>query len=169
MNTQTIFLSSDNTYSISTESQYVLYDHSTVTINISGITEEFIPTYLKIDWGDGSTDTYNNSLYKNYREVSILNEVLYGKYSSIFAETINHIYYPSSSARYKSLSAQVLIEYSDGNYSWFVIPIKIITGDYFETIFDLKHVGVNLLPLSANTKLHTFSTDAGGFLIESYS
>ena len=169
MNTETIYLSSVSTSATNITDEVVLYDYTTVDISLSAVTEGYIPTYLKVDWGDGDSQVYNNSVYKTYREMSIFNEVLYGKYSSIFAETLQHTYYPSVSARYKSLSAQVLIEYSDGNYSWFVIPIKIVTGDYFETILDVKHIGMNVLPLSSNMKLHTFSVDAGGFLIESYS
>lgn len=169
MNTHTIFLSSSTTSTVLTASELVLFDNTTIYLNLSGITEEYIPTYLKIDWGDGEQDTINNSIYKNYRTDSILYEVQFGKYSSLFSEEVKHVYYPSVSGRYKSLSAQVLIEYSNGDYTYFLIPIKIITADYFESVYDIKHIGVNMIPVSSNTKLHTFSIDKGGFMIESYS
>lgn len=166
MNFYTLSLSSNATSAVQVKSEITFDDHTTLRINLSGVTEQFVPVYLKLDWGDGQSELINNSLYKVYREESILNEVIYGKFSSVLNEDYAHAYYPSASARYKSLTAQVYLEYVDGNASWFVQPIKIITQDYFESIYDIKLIDTNILPLSSNSKQQRFSIDSGGFLIE---
>jgi hypothetical protein len=166
MNSYVLSLSSNATSAVEIRPLVTFDDHTTLRVNLSGLTEAFVPVYLKLDWGDGQSETINNSLYKVYREESILNEVIYGKFSSVLNEDYLHSYYPSSSARYKCLSAQVYLEYADGNSSWFVQPIKIVTRDYFESIYDIRLIDTNLLPLSTNNKQQRFSVDAGGFLIE---
>lgn len=166
MNSYTLSLSSNATSAVEIRPEIIFDDHTTLRINLSGLTEAFVPIYLKLDWGDGVSEFVNNSLYKVYREDSILNEVIYGKFSSVLNEDYLHAYYPSASARYKLLSAQVYMEYSDGESSWFVQPIKIITRDYFESIYDIRLIDTNILPISSNNKQQHFSIDAGGFLIE---
>jgi hypothetical protein len=159
-------LSSVATSAVEIKSEATFDDFTTLHISLSGLTEIFVPIYLKIDWGDGENESFSNTLHKVYRKDSILNEVMYGKFSSIFSGEYAHTYYPSSTARYKNLSAQIYVEYSDGSFSWFVQPIKIVTRDYFESIYDIKMLDTNILPVSSNRKIHHFSIDEGGFLIE---
>ena len=166
MNSYVLSLSSNSTSAVQIKSEVVFDDLTTLRVNLSGLTESFVPIYLKLDWGDGASEIINNSLYKVYREESILNEVIYGKFSSVLNEDYYHTYYPSATARYKSLSAQVYVEYANGQYSWFVQPISIVTRDYFESIGDIKLISTNLLPLSTNNKQQQFAVDSGGFLIE---
>jgi hypothetical protein len=166
MNSYTLNLSTNSSSTTQIKSEVTFDDFTTLSINLSGLIETYIPIYLKIDWGDGLDDVYNNSVYKIYRQDSILNEVMYGKFSSIFNTVYTHSYYPSASARYKLLSAQVYVEYSNGQSSWFVQPIKIVTRDYFESIYDIKLINADILPLSSNDKHYQFSVDSGGFLIE---
>lgn len=166
MNYYTLSVASTATSAVEIKPEVVFDDHTTLIINLSGATETFIPIYLKLDWGDGENEVISNSLYKVYREESILTEVIYGKFSSILNNSYMHAYYPSTSARYKSLSAQVYIEYSNGNFSWFVQPIKIITRDYFESIYNMKLLNTTILPIVGNTKQQHFAIDTGGFLIE---
>lgn len=166
MNSYVLSLSSNATSAVQINSEVIFDDLTTLRINLSGLTESFIPIYLRLDWGDGVSETLNNSLYKVYREESILNEIIYGKFSSILNEDYLHTYYPSATARYKSLSAQIYLEYADGQFTWFVQPIKIVTRDYFESIYDIKLINSNMLPISSNNKQQHFSIDAGGFLIE---
>jgi len=163
MNSYTLSLSSNATSAVEFRSEITFDDHTTLRINLSGLTESFVPIYLNLDWGDGTTEFFNNSLYKVYREDSILNEVIYGKFSSVLNEDYLHSYYPSASARYKLLSAQVYMEYSDGAFSWFVQPIKIVTRDYFESIYDIKLIDTNILPLSTNNKQQHFPVYAFPF------
>ncbi len=169
MNTQTIGFASSATALSSTLDEVKLYDLTSVTFILSGISESQIPLYLRVNWGDGNVETYENSFSKNYRVDSIIPEILYNKISSVLSNEISHIYYPSASARYKLLSAEVNIEYINGDICSIVQPFKIITADYFESIGDIKHISANILQLSGNNKQFMFSVDKGGFLIESES
>lgn len=144
-------------------------DLTTAVFILSGITEDLTPISLTISWGDGSVDKYENSVFKNYRETSIFGEVLYNKFSSIFAEHYTHIYSPSVSARFKKLSAEVMVEYSNGDIASLIQPIEITSGDFYETIGDVKLIKTNLLPLSGNNKQFMLATEIDGFLIETES
>lgn len=166
MNSYSLSLSSSTISSVEIRNEILLDDHTNLIVSLSGLSESIIPVYVRFDWGDGDQETITNLVYKNYREDSIIPEILYGKFSYIISNTFSHTYYPSPSARYKSLSAQIYVEYVDGHYCWFVQPIKIVTRDYFEAIYDIKLINTNILPISSNIKQHQFSVDAGGFLIE---
>ena len=169
MNIQTIGFASSATALSSTLDEVKLYDLTSVTFILSGISESQVPLYLRVNWGDGNIETYENSFSKNYRVDSIIPEILYNKISSVLSNEISHIYYPSTSARYKLLSAEVNIEYINGDICSLIQPLKIITADYFESIGDMKHISTNILQLSGNNKQFMFSVEKGGFLIESES
>ena len=53
-----------------------LFDFTEVTLDISNIYTEVFPTYVTIDWGDGS-DVFNPDIkiYRDYRTESIFPEV----------------------------------------------------------------------------------------------
>jgi hypothetical protein len=139
-------------------------DNTIFTIDLSDITETVLPTYVKIDWGDGVVEDFNeNNIYDKSREnINIF------KFSPLLTNLYKHEYTPSSTSLYKNLSAQVLINYSNGDMSWFVIPIQIRTYDYFEAVGDVKLVNTNILPISDNTKEHQLITTNGKFMIELY-
>lgn len=169
MNFKTIALSSNSSNYFEVLAEVQLEDMTTIYLNLSGITESTLPLNLKIDWGNNDPQFYDNNTYKKYRTDSILNEILYGKFSSILTQNYENIYYPSETSLYKSLSAQVYIQYGNGDASWFIIPIKIRTSDYFESIYDLKLINSIFLPLTSNTKKHIFTTSKDGYIIESHS
>lgn len=169
MNTATIVFNSTTTAFSATYDEVKLYDYTTVTFILSGISEILYPTRLKINWGDGTIDHFYNKFVKDYKVDSIIPEILYNKTSTITLTPVSHLYYPSKTARYKKLSAEVYFEYFNGDVCSIVQPLNIITSDYFESIGDLKHIHTNILPLSSNNKQFIFSTEKGGFLIESES
>lgn len=166
MNNQYISLSSNSVSSVETLSEIELDDLTTINLNLSGINERFIPLYMTIDWGDEDQETFDNSIFKTYRSDSIFPEILYGKFSSLLSETYSHIYYPSDTTLYNKLTAQVYIDYSNGDYTWIKIPLKIRNRDYFESIYDIDLINTNILPSTSNKKQHQFIIDEGGFLIE---
>lgn len=166
MNSYYLSITSNSTSARELKSEVIFDDFTALNISLSGLTESFVPIFLNIDWGDGNSQIFDNSLHKVYREDSIFNEVLFGKFSSIYNRDYQHAYYPSASARYKSLTAQIYVEYANGQYSWFIQPISIVTRDYFESIYDIKLINTNILPVSSNRKQQHFSIDSGGFLIE---
>ena len=142
---------------------------TSITVELYGISEDEIPLFLTVNWGDANIVRFQSSFVKDYRIDSIIPEILYNKESSLLSNTLTHLYYPSNSSRYKKLSAEINIEYSNGDICSLIQPITIITSDYFESIGDMKHIYTNILQLSSNNKQFIFSTDKGGFLIESES
>jgi hypothetical protein len=169
MNTYTIGFASSATALSSTLPEVKLYDLTSVTFVLSGISESEIPMYLRINWGDGESAIFENSFSKDYRVDSIIPEILYNKISSILSNEVSHLYYPSETSRYKLLSAEVNIEYINGDKCSIVQPFKIITSDYFESIGDMKHIYANIMQVSDNNKQFIFSVDKGGFLVEAES
>ena len=162
MNTYTIYLSSSDTSTHQHLDPLVFDDFTKLNINLLGITEAILPCYLKIDWGiGGDVELYDNNVYRVGRDtVDVL------RFSPIFTNTYSQEYYPSSYALYKTLSSQVLVNYSNGDNSLFVIPIKIRTYDYFESLEDLKLKNTNILGLSGNTLEHQLIATKDNQLIE---
>lgn len=154
MNSYTLRLSSTNTSNISRLGELNFDDYTTLKINLQAVTETVVPIYLKIDWGTGSDPIiYDNDLYRDSRDDQNL-----FKFSPILNASYSYDYYPSSYALYKSLSAQVLIQYANGDNSWFIIPIKIRTFDYLESLSDVKLINSNILPQSNQSIEYQFRT-----------
>lgn len=146
MNVYTLKLSSTNTSNVSRLGELNFDDYTVLTINLQSVTEKVVPLYIKIDWGLGSLPLiYDNDLYRDNRDERNL-----FKFSPVLNTSYSHEYYPSSYALYKSLSAQVLIQYANGDTSWFIIPIRIRTFDYLESLIDVKLINSNILPDSNN-------------------
>jgi hypothetical protein len=164
MNSYTLSLSSNDTNYIYHSSEIELDDHTNFNVDISALSEKVLPIFLKIDWGDGRSQTFNNDVFKTGREnINIF------KYSPLLTQIYSNEYYPSETSLYKSLTAQFLVNYSNGEFSWFVIPISIRSYDYFESIYDLQLINTNILPDITNPKEHQFKTDAGSFIIDTMS
>jgi len=141
MNKQTISLDSSTTSYNSILSEVILDDHSELSFNLSNVYGGVLPLYLKIDWGDLNSEVYENDVYVVDR-----NDVNALTYNPVLNKTYSHEYYPSDNSLYKSLSAQILVSYSNGDYNWFIVPIKIRTHDYFESIYDMDLHSVNVIP-----------------------
>jgi hypothetical protein len=134
-------------------------DTSVLTLDLSYITERIVPISVRIDWGDGSIENFD----KNSSNNDIINIF---KFSPLLLNTYTHQYYPSESCLYKCLSAQILITYCNGDYSWFILPLKIRTYDYFESIRDIKLINTNILPNDDNSKEHQLLTSLNRYTIE---
>lgn len=145
------------------ESEVELFDRSNLTLNLSAISEEKYPLYLKIDWGDGVLDSYDNKIFKNYREDSIIPEILYGKQSYVLKD-YTHTYNPSQTSLYKLLTAQVLLEYPNYERTFIQIPIKIRSGGFFDSFDNLRLVNSEIK--IENGKKYQLVSDKNGFLIE---
>ena len=131
MNTYSLSLTSTSSSAIVVIPEIKMEDYSQLTISLANIYERTLPIYMKIDWGDGDVQIYNNNIYD-----SAINSII--RYSPLLTNVYTKQYYPSATSLYKTLSAQLLINYSDGHYSWFIIPLKIRTYDYFDSIGDIK-------------------------------
>jgi hypothetical protein len=120
-----------------------------------------IPVYLKIDWGDGVTELFDNDIFHN---LDVYNSPVVG--NKLLTDLYTHVCYPSTTSLYKSFNVQVLIVYNDSNYNLFTIPITIRTYDYFETIYDINLINVNILPTSTNSKEFQLITKKDNSIIE---
>jgi hypothetical protein len=161
MNTETITLSSNSTNLKTITSEYNLDDVTELNISFSNIDESSMPLYMIIDWGDGVIETFDNNIIQTN-----LNNINNFNYNPLFTNTYNHEYYPSNYALYKSLSAQILIKYSNSDETWFILPFKIRTYDYFESIYDLEFMNFNILPGENYPKQYQFITQKDRYLVE---
>lgn len=159
MNTRTVILSSNDTNVTTNYQQLSLMDYTSVTYNLSAVSEKLIPTHLKISWGDGKTDFYDNDLYTN-------EDLISDKYSSIFASEYQHEYYPSNTTTTKNLTSTFTVGYINGDESTFNIPIFITNYDYLSSIEDLYLINTTILPKEKIEKVHQFATKRGGYLVE---
>lgn len=164
MNTNTISLSSLGVNEDYVFSEQTFYDVTQLKIDISDLSEIYLPLCFKIDWGDGVSETFQNDLFKDYTKDSIISEVLYGKFSPLFARTFSHRYLPSISSNTKSITAILVMVYPNDNSNTFTIPITISTYDYFEAVGDIKLKNTNIT--EDGNKEHQFITEIGGSLIE---
>ncbi len=160
MNSVTINLSSSDTEYDYTYSQFDFDDYTELALDPTLLIENYVPTYLKIDWGDGTIETFDNDIYDVRRQ-----NVNLFKTSSVLRETYRHRYTPGSTL-YKSLTAQVFLNYTDGGNTWIKIPIRIRSYGYFESIYDLDLRNTNIVPLSTNIKQHQFISEATRHTLE---
>lgn len=159
MNTYSIALSS-NSYNYSQKLSTIYFDdYSELEIDPSNLYNGIVPIYMKIDWGDGNSETFDNP-------ISRIGSATVFSTSVLFNTTYTHEYHPSPTTLYSQLSAQILITYMNGEFSFFILPIQIRTYDYFESIYDMHIKHTNILPLENNPKEHYFSTERDGYLIE---
>ena len=161
MNTYTISLSSNSSNYIKYLSPIFLEDNTTLTILPTNLYSKIIPKYIKIDWGDGNSEIFDNQI-----NIVDRNNIDLFSIGSIFNSQYSHEYYPSDSTLYYNLTAQVLLNYSDNTVTWFVIPLIVRTYDYFESIYDMELLGANILPEDNNPCEFYFKTEKNNTLIE---
>lgn len=140
MNHLTISLSSTTPTTIETLSLVELDDHTLVSVDLNGIYNDTIPQYVKIAWGDGQENLYNNDIYDDTWD----NELIFFTYNPVLNDIHTHEYYPSSTSLYKNLSAQILVSYTTGDFSYFLIPMVIRTYDIPEVLNNLKISNCNI-------------------------
>jgi len=156
MTTHTIILPSNTSSYYEKLDDVNVDDRFILTLDFSFITEIILPVNMLINWGDG--------VIQNFDGVNVdSNDINIFKVSPLLVNH-SHIYNPSETSLYKCLSAQVLINYCNGDYTWFIIPITIRTYDYFESIGDVTLKNTNIL--LDNKKEHQLLISKGGYTIE---
>lgn len=140
MNTLTISLSSSSTITIETLPLVEMEDHTLVSVDLNNLFNDTIPKYVKISWGDGEENVYNNDIYDDTWD----NELTFFTYNPVFNDIHTHEYYPSETSLYKNLSAQILVGYTTGDFSYFLIPMVIRTYDFSEALDNLKISNCNI-------------------------
>ena len=168
MNTRTILLSTNSSSYNEVLDTVFLNDATRLNVVLGNVYEDVVPISLQINWGDDKILYYDTDLYKDYKTDSIINEIIYGKFSKILQDTYSFDYYPSTTHTYKITKAQFLIDYTDNNKSLITIPIQIRSSDYFESVGDLKMISTHVIP-EDNTKLHKFITQKNNYIVETNS
>ena len=101
---------------------------------------------LDINWGDNSNiEYYQRDVVYDYREQSILNEVLYGKIGGSVLEEYNHTYIPTLSTQVTSLSVQFLIYFNDGFFANIFQPIRLLKESYYDSIEKLGILNTQMM------------------------
>ena len=165
MNTKSIALSTNSSSYVEVMDTLILNDATTLTVFLGDVYEDVLPLSLKINWGDDNILYYDNDLYKNYRNESVINEIIYGKFSKLLQQEYSFDYYPSTTHTYKKTKVQFLIEYTNNNKSLITLPIEIRSSDYFESVGDIKMISTHVIP-EDNIKLHKFITDKYNYIVE---
>jgi hypothetical protein len=165
MNTYTVTISSASSNVIETLPQIDLEDFTELSLNISNVYSKVIPIFIKIDWGDGVQILYDNDVYTT----TTADTINTSNYNTVLNTIYSSKIYPSPTTLYKNLHAQLYISYSNGDYSWFKLPISVRTNDFFESIGDLKLVNVNILPVEGNPKEYQLSTFIDNTILELHS
>ena len=154
MNNYEISLQSTTSSSIQTLDEIEILDYSEISLNLENLFKKVIPIFLTIDWGDGTKETFDNDLYKQVskQELNIFNM------NPLFTKKYKHEFFPSETSLYKQFQIQVLLFYSNLEYSIFTIPVKIRTLEYFESLYDIKIKDVNIIPENNNPKRYHFES-----------
>ncbi len=156
MNTAYSSLSSNNTSTSSILPLVTLNDVTTLNVTLTGVSENFLPCFLKINWGDGNVDFFENDILLSLYSVE-------SKYSNVLNRSYDHIYYPSISSTSQPLTATFEISYCNNDISTFIIPISVINYNYTQSIEDLKLVNT---VSKFDKKIHQFVSKNNGYLIE---
>tara|TARA_R110002012_G_scaffold223757_1_gene395722 strand:- start:147 stop:683 length:537 start_codon:yes stop_codon:yes gene_type:complete len=169
MNTYTLSISStkEDIDSEVTLNQIDLFDFTEVTLDISNIYTEIFPTYVSINWGDGS-EVLNPDIkiYRDYRNESIFPEIQKGVTPVTFSNNYKHKYYPSSYALKKSLTFKMNVGYVTGETLRLNIPVVVNSQSYYENVDDIDIIGVDLLNDSNNSSRVTFLTKKNNYLVQ---
>jgi hypothetical protein len=141
MNYQEITLSSSSLSGFVILPEMLFYDKTSLSVSLSGISEDRIPSSAVLDWGDGQSEILMNDVYKHYTTDSIFPEILENKFTSIYTKRISHTYKPSEQSLYKSLTAEIGIIYPVNQILKFIIPITIRKNSFLEDFedFDLTN------------------------------
>ncbi len=148
----TVYVNLSSIYSNNTLKNEELYlkGDSTLQFILTGINEEVNDAIsLEINWGDSTIENYKKDLVYNYREKTIFNELIYGKLGGSVMTNYNHEFSLEPSSNFTSLTAQLLIYYSNGVYADIYFPLTLVSESYYDNI---KKFAIN------NTQMNSLST-----------
>ena len=148
----TVYVNLSSIYSNNTLKKEELYlkGDSTLQFILTGVNEEVNDAIsLEINWGDSTIENYKKDLVYNYKEKTIFNELIYGKLGGSVMTDSNHEFSLDPSSNITSLTAQLLIYYSNGVYADIYYPITLVSESYYDNI---KKFAIN------NTQMNSLST-----------
>tara|TARA_R110002096_G_scaffold411495_2_gene611634 strand:- start:284 stop:802 length:519 start_codon:yes stop_codon:yes gene_type:complete len=148
----TVYVNLSSIYSNTTLKNEELYlkGDSTLQFVLTGVNEEVNDAIsLEINWGDSTIENYKKDLVYNYKEKTIFNELIYGKLGGSVMTDYNHTLTLNPSSNFTSLTAQLLIYYSNGVYADVYYPLTLVSESYYDNI---KKFAIN------NTQMNSLST-----------
>tara|TARA_R110002074_G_scaffold320203_1_gene490597 strand:+ start:1695 stop:2213 length:519 start_codon:yes stop_codon:yes gene_type:complete len=148
----TVYVNLSSIYSNNTLKNEELYlkGDSTLQFVLTGVNEEVNDVIsLEINWGDSTIENYKKDLVYNYKEKTIFNELIYGKLGGSVMTNYNHTLTLNPSSNFTSLTAQLLIYYSNGVYADIYYPLTLVSESYYDNI---KKFAIN------NTQMNSLST-----------
>lgn len=156
MNTSYLSLSSSITSNTKALPRVVFNDMTTLNVVLTGVSENFLPCFLKINWGDDVEEFFENDVMLNMFSPD-------GRISEVLATRYNHVYYPSGTSKSRNLSANFYISYCNGDLSTFTLPISVVNYNHTQSIEDMKLINT---VYKFDKKIHQFVTKKDGYLIE---
>lgn len=151
MNTLYVTLSSIYENQTITNSESYYKGEPTLQFVLTGVSEEVNDALtLEVNWGDGSESNYKKDLVYNYRERSIFDEIELGKLGGSVMTNYEHTYATELSASFTSLTAQLLIYFSNGVYADLYYPITLVSESYYDNIKKLAIDNAQIKDLSSN-------------------
>lgn len=167
MNTYNITLSSNSQSGTRYYDEIDLFDNTLFNFNLVDVKKDSLLRSVCVDWGDGS-DVFipEISILKDYRNDSIIPEILYGPLSPIFTDTFTHEYTPSSTSLYKQLTSTIRIEYITGNAFTFYIPFRIKTSNYYQSVGDLRLIDTTIYNEEQNSSNFVFVSEKTNHVVE---
>lgn len=169
MNTYTLSISTtkDEINSQKILNSIELFDLTEFTLDLTNVYTELFPTYLSIDWGDGSeTIQPDIKIYRDYKTESIFPELEKGVTPVTFSNDYVHKYYPSTYALKKSLVFKMNVGYITGETLQLSAPIVVNSQSYYENVDDIDIIGLDLLNGSNNSSRVSFLTKRNNYIVQ---
>ena len=170
MNTQNIFI---NLSAISTSTTFnqpiTVKGHSTVNFVLTGVSESSNNVlFLDINWGDGtdSITLKKNPVY-DYRNMSIIDEIVYGKQGGSVCTMQSHVYSNESTTYGLSLTASFTFYYSNSCIATVRQPIKLYWASFYDELKEIVAINTQVLPLSTNNTFVNFEGTQNAQIIPS--
>lgn len=123
-----------------------------VTLDLTGFEEtQYMVNDLRIEWGDSSgVFEYKRDPVPNYTNVSIFNEVLYGKIGGSIATQYKHVYNSLSSFDIVTYLLEIFAYYENGYRHDITIYVPIYPESYYDSLDELDIISTQIEPLSTN-------------------
>jgi hypothetical protein len=153
-----------NTYTLYLSSPIIITDTSTVlsaapikgqtlfTVDLTGFNEsEYVVNNLRIQWGDTQdVYEYKRDAVPNYKEISIFNEVLYGKIGGSIAVRYDHVYNSVSQADITTYLLEIFAQYENGYRHDVTVYVPVYPESYYDTLDEMDLVTTQILGVSSN-------------------
>lgn len=162
-----------NLSSISTSTYYnspvIVKGRSTLNFILTGVKEDGVPIlFIDVNWGDG-TDivTIRKEPVYDYRNSSIINEILYGIQGGSARSNLSHAYSNELSTYGVALTASLTFYYSNSCITTVRQPIGLYWSSFYDDIKELVAINTQVLPISTNNTFMNLESMQGTQIIPS--